>query len=415
MSVPANILQQVITYQESGLAFAQNFGAFINTSNTKFKDFQDKIANLGSTVSFDLNPRFTTVDSLVVSFEAAEQRVQNLTIDQQISTSFAFTAQQFILNVRDYMDKFGRAAIMEIGSKIEANVAQNAVKNTYRFYGNGVTPINSYFQLADALSMFRTFGVPKNMTRGYLLDTAIPAITNNGLAQFATRRNDDIANSWEVGSFSNCDWFTSNLLSTHTAGTEGQQASTLTVVSVTKNSDDAVITITFSGCYGATDADSVKLYDKFQFNDNVSGKPNMRYRTFIGHEISQAPVQFKATANAISTGASQVTVSIDPPLKASAGKNQNINVAIQAGMQCSVLPSHRAGLLTAGDPLFLAMPRLPEEVPFPTASAYDSETGVSLRQYYGSKFGENARGMIYDAIWGSTLVAEDSMCLVFPL
>lgn len=414
MSVPNNILQQVITYQESGLAAAQNFGPFINTSNKKFLNFEDRIANLGSSVSFDLVPRFSTVNNLVVSFEAAEQRTQTLTVDQQISTSFAFTDQQFIFNVETYMSKFGRSAIAEIASNIEANVAENAVTNTYRFYGDGVTAINSYFQLAEALALFRTYGVPKGMTKGYLLDTAIPAIINNGLAQFSTNRNNEIANSWELGEFSQCDWYISNLLPTHIAGTEGQAGTTLTVVSTTLNSQGQVIAITFSGTDSATDANSIKQYDKLQFVDNVSGKPNMRYLTFVGHKPSAAKVQFQATANAGAVG-SQVTVSINPPLQAASGKNQNINNPIVAGMQCTVLPSHKAGMLTAGDPLYLAMPRLPNETPFPTANMADPDTGASIRQYYGSLFGQNARGMVYDCIWGSTAVAEDSMAIIFPI
>jgi hypothetical protein len=221
--------------------------------------------------------------------------------------------------------------------------------------------------------------------------------------------------SWEVGRFSNCDWYQSNLLPIHEAGTEGVQASTLTVVSTTLDADGAVTAITFSGCNAASDADSVKQYDKFQFSDGVAGQPDMRFRTFVGHEVSASPVQFRATADAASTGASQVTVSIYPALQANAGKDQNINNAIVAGMQCTVLPDHRCGLITSGNPLYLAMPRLPEEVPFPTANEVDPDTGVSMRMYYGSLFGQNERGMIHDCIWGSTLVDEYAMMIAFPV
>ena len=53
-------------------------------------------------------------------------------------------------------------------------------------------------------------------------------------------------------------------------------------------------------------------------------------------------------------------------------------------MQCKVLPSHRAGLICAGDPLFLAMPRLPDQSPFYTGNETDPDTGVSTRLYYGA-------------------------------
>lgn len=416
MTVPTNILQTVQTYQLSGLAYLQNLSCFVHTANTKFKDFEKLTANLGDTVTFDLPPRFTTTNSLVATFQPADQRVHALTVNKQISTSYAFTAQQFIFNVEDYMKRFGMSAAEELSAKVEANVATNCVTAPYRFYGDGVTPINSYSQLASALALFRNYGSAKGMAKGYIQDTAVPSIVNSGLNQFVVKRNDETAMSWELGEFSRCDWYMSNFLPVHTAGTAGQEGLTLTVVSTVQDANGAVTAITFSvsGAPGA-DANMIKENDKLQFNDGVSGHPNMRYLTFVGHQPSASPVQIRATADAASTGGSQVTVAIYPPLQVIATNDQNISYPIVSGMQCSVLPSHRAGMITAGDPLFLAMPRLPEEVPFPTANAVDPDTGVSFRQYYGSIFGQNTRGMIHDAIWGSTLIPEYSMSLIFPL
>jgi hypothetical protein len=294
-------------------------------------------------------------------------------------------------------------------------VATNCVTHTYRFYGNGLTAINSYQQLAQALAQMRNYGSAKGIAKGFLQDTAIPNIINSGLAQFAEKRNDISANSWELGNFSNCEWFTSNLLPVHIAGTEGQTQTVLTVVSTTLDANGAVIAITFSGTHAATDLNSVKNYDKFQFQDGVAGFNNLRFLTFVGHKPSAVPVQFRATADAASTGGSQVTVSIYPALQAAPTNDQNLNYAIQPGMQVLVLPSHRAGMIYTGDAFYLAMPKLPEEVPFPTSSDHDPDTGVSIRQYYGSLFGQNQRGMVHDCIWGSTLVDEYAISMIFPL
>jgi hypothetical protein len=412
MAVPNNILQQVQTYQLSNLAYLQNLNCFVATANTRFKNFEKMTANLGDTVTFDLPPRFTVAQSLVATFQSADQRVETLTVDQAINVSYAFTAQQFIFNVEDYMEKFGKSAVMEMSAYIEANIASVCVEAPYRFYGDGITPINSYGQLAAALAMFRNYGAAKDNTKFYLSDIAQSAIVNTGLNQFVPRRNDEAAMSWDVGNFDRAEFYVSNLLPVHTAGTIGEDGTVLTVVSVVKNADDAVIQIVFSGA--GTDADAIKEFDKGQFNDGVSGQPNLRYLTFIGHEVSSNPVQFKVTANAASSGGN-VTVDVYPPLKASAGANRNLNFAIAAGMQVTFLPSHRGGVITAGNPLFLGMPMLPEEVPFPTGNEVDPDTGVSLRMYYGSLFGQNQRGMIHDAIWGKRLVPEYSMEVVFPL
>ncbi len=414
MAVPANILQQVQTYQLSGLAFMQNLNAFVATSNTKFRDFDRLTANLGDTVTFDLPPRMVANNSLVVNFQPAVQRVQNLQVNQQQSVALNFSAQQFIFQVQEYMERFGKAAIVELGAQIESNIAGNAVTNTFRFYGNGITPINSFGQIAEAMAFFRNFGSVAYDYKGYLSDIAVSAIVNSGLNQFAMNRNDEMAMSWQVGRFNNAEWYQSNLLPIHISGNVGVNGSVLTVLSVTQAADGSITAISFSGA-GVSDASAVFQYDKFQFSDGVSGQPNMRFLTFVGHKVSQSPVQFAATAAAASDGSGHVTVQITPALQANALQNQNINNQIVAGMQVTVLPSHRAGLITSGDPLFLAMPQLPDQMPYPTGNAYDPDTGVSLRQYYGVEFGQNAMGMVYDCIWGSTLVPENAMAIIFPL
>ncbi len=91
-----NILQQVQTYQRSSLGLLLNLCCHLSTANTRFKDFDKIQANLGSTVTFDLPPRFTTTAGLVASWQAAVQRVLNLTADQSNNTSFSVTAQQRI-------------------------------------------------------------------------------------------------------------------------------------------------------------------------------------------------------------------------------------------------------------------------------------------------------------------------------
>lgn len=126
---PNNILQQVQTYQRSSLGLLLNLCCHISTANTKFKDFDEIQANLGSTVTFDLPPRFTTAAGLVASFEPAVQRVQTLTADQSNNTSFTVTSQQRIFNLEkgeeDYMRVFGKSAIAELANLVETNIALN--------------------------------------------------------------------------------------------------------------------------------------------------------------------------------------------------------------------------------------------------------------------------------------------------
>lgn len=431
---PNNILQQVQTYQRSSLALLLNLCCHISTANTKFKDFDNIQANLGSTVTFDLPPRFTTAAGLVASWQAAAQRVLNLTADQSNNTSFAVTSQQRIFNLEkgeeDYMRVFGKSAIAELANLVEGNIAQNwdssvvsqldGTTNTfsgpYRFYGDGSTAISSYQQLASAVMLFKNYGSVAEGMKIYLPDTIVPSIVGNGLNQFVPQRNDDIAMSWEIGDFGTprVQYYQSNLMPIHVSGNSGVDGDLFTVVSTNDPTGQNVTQITVTTNGTASDTDAVFAGDLFQFKDGVSGKPNMRYLTFIGHKQSANPVQFRATANAASSGSS-ITLTITPALNWAGGANQNLNNPITAGMQILTFPSHRCGGILGGDALFLAMPQLPEQSPYDTANEYDPDTGASLRLTYGSLFGQNQTGMIYDEVHGSVLVPEYSMRMLIPL
>lgn len=412
-SFPNNILQQVQTYQMAGLAFLENSSCMVYTSNNKFRNFDQMIANLGDTVTFDLPPRFTTGNTLVVTFQSAQQRVANLTVQGQANTSFTFTDQQFIFNVREYMERFGEAAIKELGSQIEADVSTVAETSTFRYFGTPSVPITTFGQLAQMIANYKMFGAAQNKLKVYLPMTAVPQIVNSGLNQFVIDRNKDMAFSWMVGSWQGVEYYQSNLLPIHVSGDTGNLQQTLTVISTNDPTGQDITQITLSGA-SANDVNAVKAGDLFTYQDGVSGQPNLRFLTFIGHKLTPLQVQIAAAADAASDSSGNVTITLLNPLSSAAGQNQNINNNIQPGMQILGVQNHTCGLVVGGEALFLGMPRLPNQTPFPTSNHVDEDTGVSIRQYFGTLFGQNQQGMVYDAIWGKTLVPEYAMRLVFP-
>jgi hypothetical protein len=441
-STPTNVLQIVQTYQKAELAWLLNSFVGISMSNKKFKDFNTTApSNLGDTVTFDTTPRFTSYNGLVITQQPSVQRVQSLVCSQASNVSAGYTDQQFIFNVREYMDRFGMAAMKELGSKIEADILKNFVSGVtvndpqaatfgatqyksgpFRFYGDGITPINSFTQLAQSVANFEDFGAATHKMMAILPVANIPAIVGSGLNQFAMDRNNELASSWMLGRFANSDWYESNLLPVHVSGSIAEAAApanVLTVVSTNDPTGQNVTSIKFStDASVGNSADAIKAGDLFQFNDGVAGKPNMRFLTFIGHQPCQQPVQFRAIADAVSAG-NEVTVQLqtinDVGLVSAANQNQNLNNAIQAGMTVTPVPSHRAGILMSGDQFYLAMPRLPDESPYTTVTSIDEDSGASIRHYFGSQFGLNNRAYVRDCIWGSTLVAENSLRYCFPL
>jgi hypothetical protein len=62
------------------------------------------------------------------------------------------------------------------------------------------------------LANYRNYGAPNAKAKAYVDDVTIPSVVGSGLNQFATDRNNEIANSWMLGDFSNCEFMSSNLL-----------------------------------------------------------------------------------------------------------------------------------------------------------------------------------------------------------
>lgn len=431
----SNILQTVQLYQRSGLALLQNLCCHITTANTKFKNFNTEHGNLGSSTTFDLTPRAIVTAGLVAVDQAAIQRVQTLTVDQANNATFQMTAQDRIFNLEkggddDYVQVFSKSFVAELAGAVEQNIALNwasavvsqinGTTNTfsgpYRFFGNGSTALTSYQQLAQALMYFRNYGSVAEGVKVYLPDSVIPTIVGNGLNQFVPHRNDEIAQSWQLGDFGSplVEYYQSNLMPLHVAGDTGVNQQTLTVLSTNDPTGQNVTQITFSGATGG-DANAVYSGDLFQFQDGVSGQPNLRYLTFIVHAPSANPVQFRATANAAANASGYVTINITPALNWAGGQGQNLNTPIVAGMQVLGTLSHRCGGILGGEALYLAMPQLPDQNPFATANEYDEDTGASLRLTFGSLIGQNQTRLVFDEVHGSVLVPEYAMRYVIPL
>lgn len=438
-----NILQQVQTYQRSSLGLLQNLCCFVSTANTKFKDFEKIQANLGSSVTFDTPPRATTSAGLVVKWQPAIQQVETLTCDQAFNSSFTVTAQQRIFNLEkgedEYIEVFGKSFLTELANEVEGNLALNCISavpvmtvdaegqsvptgayhvesGPFRYFGDGVTQLTSYNQLAQMIMLFKNFGSVSHGIKVYLPDTVYPAIIGTGLNQFAPERNNEDAMSWEIGEFGTprVKYYQSNLLPIQFAGNVGELGQVLTLVSTNDPTGQNVTQLTFSGA-SASDADAIKRGDMFQFNDGVTGFRSMRYLTYIGHKVSANKVQNRVIADVASTAGGLVTVDLAWPLNWAGGQAQNLNQALQPGMQVTFLPSHKAGLVVGGDAFYIAMPQLPDQRPFDTANEYDPETAVSLRMTYGSILGANQKGIIYDETHGSLAVKQYCMRIIVPL
>lgn len=440
-AVPNQFFQNVSTWVKSDLAYLYNSFVYISLANKKFQNFQNFTGNLGDTITFDLPSRSRNANGLIIQTQPYNQRTQTLTLTQALNNSAAFTAQQLVFNAEQYMERFDVNAVNELGTGIEQDLLKNfvsgvTVNNTqspqygqnisatysgpFRFFGDGVTPINSYGQLAQAIAAFTDFGASNANLCGLIPLMVQPTIVNTGLQQFAMKRNDETAESWDIGNFAGCRWMTSNLLPIHYSGTIGDSdvegGNVLTVVSTITDSTGQITGLVCTEPTGSTETKAMVIGDLIQVLD--VGNYRNRFLTFIGHVPCEQPVQALVTTDADSV-AGTVTFSIRTAtgigLVSQANANQNLTKAIVPGVKLQVVPSHRAGAIWSGNQIYVAMPKLPEEVPYPTSNFVDPESGASIRHYYGAQFGQNNRSYVRDCIYQGLIVPENCMRLIFPL
>lgn len=436
----------VSIYANADLAWLDNKYCALTLANKKYQNFQSQPAQLGQTMTFRLAPRQTTGDGLVVTDETSEMRYQTLRSTQAAYTSNAYTAEQLVYTFEQYVEDFGMAGAKALGEKMEADILKNIIsgvvgndaQNTagqfgvrqidsgpFRFFGDGRTSVSSFGRLAEAVSQFQQFGWAQTNLAGIIPLNIETAIINTGANQFAPARNDKMVKDWQVGDFAQCNWNKSNLLPIHRAGVIGNATggdNVLTVVSTNDPSGLNVTQITFTTTgtlAGATIADALVAGDMFQGVDEVAGFEDLTTTTWIGSAPTVLPLQGLVTANS-NLVAGTITMSLRTSngvgFSWQTGQKKNTNIPIVAGMKFFVVPSHQAGIIMSGMPLYLAMPEMPDESPWESANAFDPTSGMRLRHYYGAVGnGVNQRRYVRDQMWGSTLIPEQCMRILIPL
>ncbi len=442
-----NLLVQVKEYNKSGLALLSNLMPIASKMmNRKFQNFQDQRGNLGSATLLSLPSRFGAAQGLVANFQGVQMNQQTLTCDQAVNVAYGFNAQDRLFTVdkpgvSEYMDSFGSAAMAEIATYMEANLALHfasaAPVNTiidnqtvatgalhtesgpFRF-ANYISGLTTMQQLNQIVEDFLSFGAAKGNLKCALPNNIYPAIVQSGFTQFATNRNNEMANSWDMGKVDQCEFYKSNLLPTHISGTVGNASGSsnqLTVVSTDDPTGQLITQITFSGA-GVSDPVAILSGDRAQAVDGVSGKTNQRFLTYTGGILTTLPTQFRVIGNAASDGSGNVTVSIYPYLSVQkvpkSSDVMGINTNILAGMKFAFVPNHRVACLMSGDPFYLSNPMLPDLTPFPSASAMHPDTRLTLQTTYGTLFGQNFQGYVTQTTWGAILTPAYSEAILLP-
>ncbi|GAG82535.1 unnamed protein product, partial [marine sediment metagenome] len=213
--------------------------------------------------------------------------------------------------------------ISEYGTEVGSDVATVAETSTYRAFGDGSTAINSIKQISQMLADLRNYGSGNTKATVILPDVKMPSIIDNGLNQFVTSRNDEFANGWELGSWNNADFYTSNLLPTHQSGTVGTLLDTLTVDSISGDGTQITLSGATSDVNTFLENDIITIDPDKIYSNTTKGGAGAKFLTWVGHKPSSQSVQVRVTADANASGG-VVTVNIFPALVPYLGYNKHI-------------------------------------------------------------------------------------------
>lgn len=424
----ANNFQQVELYLSAMLPLLENLDPIYSLANKQFDNFSNIEFSYGGSVSFDLPNRFQVVNSLDVTgvASAINQRKQNLVVDKSWSGTFSVNSTEFWqYQTEDWIPKYGRSMVAEIGSKFGKDVSNVAKDYTYRTFGDGVTPLNSVKQIHQIIANYRNYGSAAGQLKMILPDIIIPDIVNDGLNQFVLNRNEEYANSWELGSDTQCKYYKSNFLPTHNAGTAGNNTDPLTITNIidaTGPSGETASQLTIDGI--TVDAGAFQTGDIITLDPNANYTPvlsgaSARFLTFIGHELSSQKVQVRVLADADAV-AGTATVTVFPRLVSDAtNSDQNVNFDITSvtggnPMEASALPDHVCGVIWSANPVYCATPKLPQILGFDSSSQISS-TGVGMRLTAAGNVETGVNQWVWNLNYGYSAVDEYMMRIAIPI
>ena len=410
-----NQVVNVVSLNRSMLPKLLNNCVAINTANKKF----DYVMNIpgqngqyGRTLQYTVPPDAVVQYTLNVNFTNTNFPTRTISVNRYRSAAYSFDMDQYQFNARSFMEEYGSAHAVAIGQSVESDILTVAVKNCYRYFGDGIQKISSFPQMSLAATIMREPGdAGENIA--YISHVMDSEMTSSGMNLFRPVTNDQMGRKWTVGNYNDVTFYKSSRLPILYAGNVGNDQATLTVVTATPDADGYLRQITFSGAT-ASDTDAIHQYDKATFLDNVGVLPNVRAMAKYDPVPVDAPVQFMSTTDVIATGGGQVTVTIEPALKASSGLGQNISTPIVAGMQVKFLPTCRLGFMTMGKALYLVNPALPGQRPYDTSFIRDPNSGIGLQMVTGAQFQSGDQGNIHRIWYGYDLVPQYGFALAIP-
>lgn len=432
-----NVFKQVQLLTDKQTATLRNFGYPLKYANTKYDNFTNMQGSLGNSVNVAKPFRSVAADGINPPTQGMSKRFQTLAVTQATTVKNAWDvfADQFYSET--FLDEITISQSAAIATAIEQNlmrtisgtmvgsqdyntdvVGNNAFagitqvgSGPYRFYGNGTTPLG-YTDFGIALQQLKAYGQLHRQYDVIMPNLALGPIIGSGVNQFVLNRNERDFESWEIGSYGGMDFFTTNTLEPVQAGTVGDEAVELTVVSNTPipgdSPGDSTSILVLSGAAGS-DPDAVKVGALGQITT-----AGIYATSFTGYLNTGLKPQFRVLNNSASTAGGQVTLTVTPALVGTTDPLQSVTTPVVAGMKVQIMPTAIRGIIFPRETMYLSMPKLPPRHPFISGISVDPDFNFSLATFYGSVLDTGNTKLITSCTYGGMVLQEYGIAVLFP-
>jgi len=325
-----NTLLSIGMITKKSMMILENTLAFTKHVNREHdKDFGNKSAQIGDTVSVRKPPQYTVGTTPAFAAQGTVESSVPVTLDKQYNTGISFTSKQLTLDINDFSrEVFLEAQIAAIANKIDFDgMAQ--YKNIYQTVGTaGTTPSSIATVLAAGVKLDNS-AVPMDQRRFNVINPAARAGLVGGAVTYFNPQQ-DIANQYRTGNLGEFGGFGTSVtqnVNTHTVGTFAAAASGVgTAVTVTTPISSGTSVVTG----GWTSGDLLKQGDVFTIAGVYAVNPQSRQST---GQLQQFVVAADTTP---ASGGGAMTITFSPAVVFS-GAYQNVTSSTNTVAATSVV------------------------------------------------------------------------------
>jgi len=425
MAVIANNLRAVAAYTQRAIALFRINCTFAEKFDRSFNDWNVP-GNRGPALTFSTPSMFVAQDGLEVDFSKKyTENFATLTATETKNIPLTLSHEELATYPLEQSIKMGgESAMAEMATVIDGYLAKLAMNSPFRWYTDAnfsvVAPITkpTVQNLRHAVATFREYG---SMAKAHcaLPVSAAVDILDSGLQLFTPITNDKSIAGWEIGSLtgaSNVSFYQSYHLGKHTSGTAAGSELAITAVSdttytipgtnITKPATNVTVTVPSGKTIVANDL------------GDIGHSTGLQMIRPVGHEKIDIAPQIRVV-EASNASATSIVLKVFPALLA---PNDGIiepdtNIArpiATATDKLRIVGDHKRGVIWLNDYAKFAMPKLPGMKPFPSHTASDPNSAISVRMYTGAQFGKGQSASVLDCLYGGTMVPEGGMIVCLP-